>query len=244
MSFPSHASSRLTAYSWLLEYDSATFASYINGLQRQHFISEKLSTGASRHMHDWFNAKAAALLVEASQARISKRKAVMDNDPELDARPAETGGVTGGPPGEDSSEWAADEEALRDAMLDEHMAMDGAIVEDEEVMEAFAQGTQLMPSTQRAMPDERNDGDSPDNEGDDNGDELRQVQEDAPPVFRPLVFQAEPDLSGSVQRRLRKGHEAVLEELPKWGLLARVLKEVEDTIVRVSESHAGELAVS
>ena len=48
-------------------------------------------------------------------------------------------------------------------------------------------------------------------------------------------------LRRSVAKRLRKGHEPVLEELPKWSLLAKVLKEIEDTMARIKTSHAGEL---
>ena len=61
----------------------------------------------------------------------------------------------------------------------------------------------------------------------------------APPVFRPLSFGLEENLAASVKKRLRKGHEPVLEEQPKWSLLARILKEIEDTIARVTETHVG-----
>jgi len=94
---------------WLLEYDSATFASYINTLQRQHFLAEKRSIGPARHIHDWFNAKAAATLVEASQSRVSRRSLTLDSEtepePEAEAR---NGSVT-------RDDFAEDEMALRDA---------------------------------------------------------------------------------------------------------------------------------
>lgn len=203
---------------WLLEYDSATFASYINTLQRQHFQAEKIP-GVGRHVHDWFNAKASALLVEASQSRVSRKSLTMtmDNEPGPELRRREAG-----------TDYEDDESAMRD--------MPALPNDDDEfdVMDTIATQTQTMPQSQSV----RDDGLDEDDESDQDGD-LREVTDEAPPVFRPLAFGLEDNLETSVQRRIRKGHEVVLEEQPKWALLAKVLKEVEDTITRVSESHAG-----
>lgn len=201
---------------WLLEYDSATFASYINTLQRQHFKAEKMSVGPGRHVHDWFNAKAAALLVEASQTRVSRKSLTLDTEtPEETERSAATS----------TDNFEEDEMALRDA---EDIQRNN---DESDVMDAIATQTQTIPQSQRPAEDA---------EDEDNGDDLQEVSEVAPPVFRPLAFAMEDNLEASVKRRLRKDHEVVLEEQPKWALLAKVLKEVEDTIARVTESHAGE----
>lgn len=120
------------------------------------------------------------------------------------------------------SEFAEDEEAMRDAEAVE------TIAEEEELMEAFATQTQTVTPSQHVEEAEEED-------------DLQEVSaSDAPPVFRPLTFSMEENLEASVKRRLQKGYEAVLEEQPKWSLLAKVLKEIEDTIARVSETHAGE----
>lgn len=218
---------------WVVEYDSATFASYINTLHRQFFLAQKIQNGPGKHVHDWFNAKAATLLVEGSQARVSKRKLTMDNSPEPE-HPSENGEdpANGGVDIEDDSrQFEDDEEALRD------VTMEGDD-RDDEIMEVFATQTQTVRQESRDQEDANGDPNSDDEE-----DELRDVAEaPPPPVFRPMNFDIETYLSTSVNKRIRKGHEAVLEEQPKWGLLAKVLKEVEDTIARVSESHAGKLA--
>lgn len=210
---------------WLLEYDSATFASYINTLQRQHFKAEKMSTGPGRHVHDWFNAKASALLVEASQARISKKSLTMDNESGPELRRREAGSEVS-----DTNEFEEDEMAMRDAEIVQQTNDEN----ENDVMETFATQTQTIPQSQRSADDVLELVDDEEQDG------LQEVSEVPPPVFRPLAFGLEDDLETSVQRRLRKGHEAVLEEQPKWALLAKVLKEVEDTITRVSESHSGE----
>lgn len=217
----------LRRYRWLLEYDSATFASYINTLQRQHFKAEKMSTGPGRHVHDWFNAKASALLVEASQVRISKRSLTMDNEPGPELRRREAGSET-----RDTNEFEEDEMAMREAELVQQTNDES----ENDVMETFATQTQTIPQSQR--PADENVLEVLDDSDEEDG--LQEIpSEMPPPVFRPLAFGIEDDLEKSVQRRLRKGHEAVLEEQPKWALLAKVLKEVEDTITRVSQSHSG-----
>lgn len=185
-------------------------------------------------MHDWFNAKAATLLVEGSQARVSKRKMVMDNSPEPEhsARNDDDSANGGVDIDDDNRQFEDEEEALRD------ISMEGGD-DDDEIMEAFATQTQTV-RQQPAADDNANDG-SPEDED----DELRDVADaPPPPVFRPMNFDIEAYLTASVTKRIRKGHEAVLEEQPKWSLLAKVLKEVEDTIARVSETHAGELTYS
>jgi DNA excision repair protein ERCC-4 len=202
---------------WLLEYDSATFASYINTLQRQHFKAEKMSVGPGRHVHDWFNAKAAALLVEASQTRVSRRSLTLDSETPADAE---------GSAAVSADNFDEDEMALRDAE-------DAQRNNDEsDVMDAIATQTQTIPQSQRPVEDAEQD--------EEDGDDLQEVSDTAPPVFRPLAFAMEDNLEASVKRRLRKNHEVVLEEQPKWALLAKVLKEIEDTIARVTDSHAGE----
>lgn len=211
---------------WLLEYDSATFASYINTLQRQHFLAEKRSIGPARHIHDWFNAKAAATLVEASQSRVSRRSLTLDSEtepePEAEAR---NGSVT-------RDDFAEDEMALRDA---EDIQRDN---DESGVMDTISTQTQTIPQSQRPVDDDAIV------EVDEDGEEMQEISEVAPPVFRPLAFAVEDNLEASVKRRLRKKHEVVLEEQPKWALLATILKEIEDTIARVTESHAGELLLS
>lgn len=115
-------------------------------------------------------------------------------------------------------------EERRDAPTGGHPTLED---DGDYVMEVFAtQGEQVRQN--------RNSGPAAEDE-----DEILQEVSDAPPVFRPVEFAAGTDLASRVEKRLRKGHEVVLEEQPKWALLARVLKEIEDTIARVSESHAG-----
>lgn len=211
-------------HTWLLEYDSATFASYINTLQRQHFKAEKNTMGPARHVHDWFNAKAAALLVEASQSRVSRRSLTMDNEPGPELARREAGTERGR-----TNEFEEDEMAMREA---EAIQLSN---DEVDVMETIATQTQTVPANVNPERDEFEN-----NDNDQDEDDLQEVQEDAPPpVFRPLTFGTEDDLATSVQRRIRKNHDVVLEEQPKWALLAKVLKEVEDTITRVSDSHAG-----
>lgn len=119
--------------------------------------------------------------------------------------------------------------------------------EDNDVMELIA--TQSQPVRPPPTPAQQSE---PLREmQDDADDELREIGDDEeaeasnaprtlpPPVFRPVHFDLAEDIEKSVSRRLRKNHEAVLEELPKWGLLAKVLKEIEDTTARIQTSHAG-----
>ncbi|KIR71477.1 DNA excision repair protein ERCC-4 [Cryptococcus deuterogattii CA1014] len=232
-------------HTWLLEYDSATFASYINTLQRQHFQAEKLITGAGRHIHDWFNAKAASQLVEASQARVSRRKMVMDNSPgpeeDADRRDADVGRDDGVDFQEE--EFGLEEEALREQeeLAERQRRGITEIVPDddeEEIMEIFATQTQTLPQHRR-QEDANNDLEQESMTQDENADEtLRSAEGVLPPVFRPVMLSVRDDLGRSVERRLKKGHEAVLEEQPKWSVLAKVLKEIEDTIATVQVSHA------
>jgi DNA excision repair protein ERCC-4 len=172
------------------------------------------------------------MLVEASQTRVSRRSLTLDRE-EDDAESNTATSV--------HDDFAEDEMALRDAE-DEMTLRDAEDVQrnndESDVMEAIATQTQTVPQTQRDMNDDVGD----DNE-DEDGDELREVSHVPPPVFRPLAFNLEGNLEASVKRRLRKNHEIVLEEQPKWALLAKVLKEIEDTIARVTESHAGEFCL-
>jgi len=175
-----------------------------------------MSIGPGRHVHDWFNAKAAALLVEASQKRVSRKSLTLDSEATEDGEGSTVPTI---------DNFDEDEMALRDAEDTERNN------EESDVMDAIATQTQTIPQSQR-IPDD-------DDQDEEDGDELQEVSEVAPPVFRPLAFAMEDNLEASVRRRLRKDHEVVLEEQPKWALLAKVLKEVEDTIARVTESHAG-----
>ena len=199
-------------------------------------------------MHDWFNAKAAALLVEASQLRVSKKSLTMDNTPEPERPPVNTEDPAQGGVDVPRNEFEEDEAALAD--VDDSQQNDSRMRDEDEsdendlnVMETFATQTQTI---------RQSDDNDALNGDEDDDDDLVAVGEDeepngqstitAPPVFRPLTFDQDEMLQASVKRRLRKGHEAVLEEQPKWSLLAKVLKEIEDTIARVQESHAGQLA--
>jgi DNA excision repair protein ERCC-4 len=187
-------------------------------------------------MHDWFNAKSAATLVEASQARVSRKKIVMDNQPDEERDYPDEGHW--GPERRErrrSSEHDDDLEALREI----ERGTDREEEEDLEVMESLATQTQTVPQSTRTDVEDENDEDVMREIGEDEATPPP-IRTEAPPVFRPLHFDLEESLTRSVERRLRKGHEAVLEEQPKWNLLAKVLKEIEDTITRVSESHAGE----
>lgn len=182
-----------------------------------------MSVGPGRHVHDWFNAKAAATLVEASQSRVSRRSLTMDTDSEAESEAANDRATR--------DDFAEDEMALRDA---EDMQRDD---DESGVMDTISTQTQTIPQSQRVADED------PEAEGDDDGEELQEVSEVAPPVFRPLAFAQQDNLEASVKRRLRKNHEVVLEEQPKWALLATILKEIEDTIARVTDSHAGKSAV-
>ncbi|WVF66815.1 hypothetical protein IAT40_001557 [Kwoniella sp. CBS 6097] len=227
-------------HTWLLEYDSATFASYINTLQRQHFQAEKLATGPARHVHDWFNAKSASKLVEASQARVSHRAPIMDNEHDdsersPEERREEPEGVSIGVD-HPEEEFADEQAALQEAEQERETHAIRPDENEEDIMEVFATQTQTVPQHDDNDDDEemRELG-----EGEENVEEtFRAATGDAPPVFRPVMVGLEESLTRSVKKRLRKGHEPVLEEQPKWSLLAKVLKEIEDTIARVAESHA------
>jgi DNA excision repair protein ERCC-4 len=159
------------------------------------------------------------MLVEASQLRVSRRSLTLDREPE-DADDNE------GSVAPSAENFDDDEMALRDA---EDMQRNN---DESDVMDTIATQTQTIPQSQRPVEEVTGD--------EDDGDELLEVSDIAPPVFRPLAFATEDNLEASVKRRLRKNHEVVLEEQPKWALLAKVLKEIEDTIARVTESHAGE----
>lgn len=250
VSYRLHCSRSNDRFRWLLEYDSATFASYINTLQRQHFQAERLTTGAGRHIHDWFNAKAASQLVEASQARVSRRKMVMDNipGPEEDADRREVSISRDEGVDSQEGEYGLEEEALREQELAEQQRREiqGIVPDDdeEEIMEIFATQTQTLPQHHRP-----NDADNDLEQGpmaqDENSDEtLRSAEGVPPPVFRPVMLSVKDDLGRSVEKRLKKGYEAVLEEQPKWSVLAKVLKEIEDTIASVQVSHAGMFLVT
>ena len=172
----------------------------------------------------------------------------MDNTPEPDRPPenyedhAEVGVDV------PRNEYEEDEAALAALAAVDQSQQNGSSLPDEDetdendinVMETFATQTQTI---QQSI-DDPSDGDDEDDDddlvavGEDEGS-IEQSSITAPPVFRPLKFDQDEMLESSVKRRLRKGHEAVLEEQPKWSLLAKVLKEIEDTIVRVQESHAG-----
>ncbi|WVQ73869.1 hypothetical protein IAR50_003450 [Cryptococcus sp. DSM 104548] len=231
-------------HTWLLEYDSATFASYINTLQRQHYNAERMTTGPARHVHDWFNAKAAATLVEASQGRLSRKKLEMDNNPQEEEAADGRGAGLGRGQGVDFAEGEFEEEeaVMREEERRERERQDrDSVMRDDnekEIMEVFATQTQVVPPS-RSNRDVNGDEEQPMMEDDENADEtLRSAEGPPPPVFRPVMVGGQDDLSASVKKRLRKGHEAVLEEQPKWSVLAKVLKEIEDTIARVSETHA------
>jgi DNA excision repair protein ERCC-4 len=224
-----------------LEYDSATFASYVNTLQRQHYIAEKLPSGyGARHQHDWFNAKSAAVLVEASQSRVSQRKVVMDNEMEnpdepddgWDSRHRDRAGRSRSESSAPGHEFEEDEAAMRDAMGS------GQAEDDDDVMEIIATQAQAVQRSNVESVDETVDeemrevGDS---------EEAPQPMAAPPPTFRPVHFDLSEQLEKSVNRRMKKNHEPVLEELPKWSLLAKILKEIEDTMARIQKSHAGML---
>ena len=159
----------------------------------------------------------------------------MDNSPEPngsnghdDTSDPANGGVDG--------EFDEDEAALRDVQDDEVMETDDRSTEEDiDVMRTFATQTQTIPQ------DRDEDADLVAIDDDDDDEPLQEVSTDAPPppVFRPLMFNEENLLEASVKKRMKKSHEAVLEEQPKWSLLAKVLKEIEDTIARVAQSHAG-----
>lgn len=228
----------MTNSRWLLEYDSATFAAYINTLQRQHFLAANKTSGPRKYLHDWFNCPSAAQLVEASQARVSRPKVLIEGTastliPDGEEH-HESNTTTNGQTARD--EFAEEMEAVHELEERRDRPMGGSPIAEEEcdeVMEEFA--TQM-----ETVPPNRLGGSNPNNDdGDGDDDELREVSRDMPPVFRPPVFSLDTDLGRRVAERVRKGHEPVLEEQPKWNLLARVLKEIEDTIARVSDSHAG-----
>lgn len=221
---------------WLLEYDSATFAAYINTLQRQHFLAQKKTTGASQYLHDWFNASAAAQLVQASQLRVSRPKVTMVGTtpspiPDGQWRPPDSDTMTNGQASRD--EFEEDMEAVRELEERRDLPMGGHPTTEEdgdEVMYELATQVETIPQN-FAGPGA--------SVADDDEDELREADPNYPPIFRPIVLRVNADLESRVETRLRSGHEAVLEEQPKWTLLARVLKEIEDTIARVSDTHEG-----
>lgn len=219
---------------WLLEYDSATFAAYINTLQRQHFLAQKKTVGPGQYLHDWFNAKAAALLVQASQLRVSRHKVTMEGTstsviPDGEQHHADSDTMTNGR--ESRHEFEEDMEAVRELEERRDNPTGGVPVREEEgdeIMEEIATQVETVPQNMAGTA-----------AADDDEEELREADPSYPPVFRPIVFSVNADLESRVESRMRRGHEPVLEEQPKWVLLARVLKEIEDTIARVSDTHAG-----
>jgi hypothetical protein len=219
---------------WLLEYDSATFAAYINTLQRQHFLAQKKTSGPGQYLHNWFNAPAAALLVQASQLRVSRPKVTIVGTtpspiPDGQWRPPDSDTMTNGQ--ESRDEFEEDMEAVRELEERRDLPMGGHPTTEEEgdmVMYELATQVETIPQNSAGR-----------SAADDDEDDLREADASCPPVFRPIVLSVDADLESRVESRLRKEHEAVLEEQPKWTLLARVLKEIEDTIARVSDSHAG-----
>ena len=143
----------------------------------------------------------------------------MDNEP----APTTDGSSTG------HDEFDDELEALRQSEMG---ATDNQEMEDEDLMETFATQTQTIEAPM--------DFDDDDElvEVDPTDEPSRPAVESGPPVFRPITVSLEDNLAAAVKRRMRKGHEAILEEQPKWSLLAKVLKEIEDTIARVAETHA------
>lgn len=220
---------------WLLEYDSATFAAYINTLQRQHFLAQKKMFGPQQYLHDWFNAPAAAELVSASQLRVSKPKITIEGTASTlipDGEHHRESNATSN--GESAREEFEEEmEAVRE-LEEARDRPTGGIpeTEEDEVMVEVASQMETLTQPRQLEIDDNEE------------DELQDVTTvEAPPVFRPVVFSLDADLSSRVATRVREGHEPVLEEQPKWVLLAKVLKEIEDTIASVSESHASELTL-
>lgn len=218
---------------WLLEYDSATFAAYINTLQRQHFLAQKKTLGPQQYLHDWFNAPAAAELVSASQLRVSKPKITIEGTASTlipdGERHRESNATSNGESARE--EFEEEMEAVRELEAARDRPIGGIPeTEEDEVMVEVASQMETIPQPRQLEIDDN-----------DEDDELQDVTTvEAPPVFRPVVFSLDADLSSRVETRVRKGHEPVLEEQPKWVLLAKVLKEIEDTIASVSESHASE----
>jgi DNA excision repair protein ERCC-4 len=169
----------------------------------------------------------------------------------------------------DARQFADDEDAMRDlggGIGDEDMSLGSSGAnghapqtarelreeeEDDDVMEAIAtQSTAMLNSEMQVEAGGDSDdellvvADEADGSGDVNGLDRREEQESVPiarppPVFRAFNYDQDEVLRRSVAKRLKKGHEPVLEELPKWSLLAKVLKEIEDTMERIKTSHAG-----
>jgi DNA excision repair protein ERCC-4 len=154
----------------------------------------------------------------------------MDNSPDPESpRPEDASEASNGEAS--ANQFEEDEEAMRDMHVGDE--------DDDEIMEVFATQGQVAPT----QADRSADGMTiiDDGEGGEDDEPLMDIgTAPAPPVFEPMQFDMDAYLTKMVERRMKKGHEAVLEEQPKWSLLAKVLKEIEDTIARVSESHAGE----
>jgi len=172
------------------------------------------------------------MLVEASQLRVSRPKVTMVGTASTVVPDGERHRESSSSNGEsEQDEFAEEMEAVRE-LEDRRDAPIGGqpILEDDndDIMEVFATQAEAVPPNRRGEPS-----------AEDDDDEILQEITSAPPVFRPVLFSEDADLTKRVNQRLRKNHEAVLEEQPKWALLAKVLKEIEDTIARVSESHAG-----
>lgn len=185
-------------------------------------MAQKKTSGPGQYLHDWFNAKAASALVEGSQLRVSRPKVTMEGTASTE--------IPDGERHDEAEEFDEDMEALRDLedRRDETIGGQPTLEDDgDAVMEIFATQGEAVPANRNREP-----------AAEDEDDVLQEVTV-APPVFRPVTFGSNTDLSSRVSRRIREGHEVVLEEQPKWALLARVLKEIEDTIARVADTHAG-----
>lgn len=174
----------------------------------------------------------------------------MDNIPGPDEDADRRDVSISGDEGVDSQEgeYGLEEEAMREQELAERQSLEitGTVPDDdeEEIMEIFATQTQTLRQHHRSDGAD-NDLEQGSMAQDENADEiLRSAEGVPPPVFRPVMLSVRDDLGRSVEKRLKKGYEAVLEEQPKWSVLAKVLKEIEDTIARVQVSHAGMFLVT
>lgn len=169
------------------------------------------------------------MLVQASQLRVSQPKVTI-----VGTSPSPIPDGEWQPPERDATEeFEADMEAVRELEQRRDLPMGGhptTVDDDDVVMDELATQVETIPQNSAGSA-----------AADDDEDDLREADPSYPPVFRPIVLSVNADLESRVQSRLRKGHEVVLEEQPKWTLLARILKEIEDTIARVADSHAGRL---
>jgi DNA excision repair protein ERCC-4 len=175
------------------------------------------------------------MLVEASQLRVSRQKILIEGTASTlipdGEHHRESNTTTNGQT--EIDEFADEMEAVRELEDRRDAPMGGQPILDDDnddIMEVIATQAEPVPQNFRGEP-----------AAEDEDDVLQEMPSTAPPVFRPVLFSRDTDLKSRVSGRLRKNHEEVLEEQPKWALLAKVLKEIEDTIARVSESHSGGL---